>query len=151
MTNDNGRQLMTRRRSLGLLGSSGAGLLIAGTSGQFGTALARSEGHDYVADAARACTLTAEQEEGPFYVAVDDVREEIALGEAGLPLDLEITVINSGTCKPIKHAAVDIWHCNALGVYSDIGSEQTLGQTYLRGVPGATPALIGATSTSPPS
>ena len=29
---------------------------------------------------------------------------------------------------------MDIWHCNASGVYSDISSEQTLGRTYLRGV-----------------
>jgi protocatechuate 3,4-dioxygenase beta subunit len=96
--------------------------------------LARSEGHDYVAGAARACTLTAEQEEGPFYVAVDDVRENIVLGQTGLPLELTITIISSLTCKPLEHAAVDIWHCNASGVYSDISSESTIGQTYLRGV-----------------
>jgi protocatechuate 3,4-dioxygenase beta subunit len=132
--------LMTRRRGLALLGGSGAGLLAAGATGRFGTAVAKAqgvhivEGHDYVADAARACTLTAEQEEGPFYVAVDDVRDDIVLGQTGLPLELTITIISSLTCKPLRHAAVDIWHCNAHGVYSDISSEETLGQTYLRGV-----------------
>jgi protocatechuate 3,4-dioxygenase beta subunit len=134
MTIDEHSGLVTRRRSLALLGSSGAGLLLAGMAGNSGTALARSEGHDYVADAAKACMLTAEQEEGPFYVAVDDVRERIALGQVGLPLALTITIISSLTCKPLKHAAVDIWHCNAHGVYSDISSESTLGETYLRGV-----------------
>jgi protocatechuate 3,4-dioxygenase beta subunit len=125
--------LITRRRSLALLGSGGAGLLVAG--GGLGSAFARTpEGHDYVADAAKACTLTAEQEEGPFYVAVDDVREDIVLGQTGIPLELEITIISSLTCKPLKHAAVDIWHCNADGIYSDISSEDTLGKTYLRGV-----------------
>jgi len=34
----------------------------------------------------------------------------------------------------IKGAAVDIWQCDALGVYSDESSENTLGKTYLRGV-----------------
>jgi protocatechuate 3,4-dioxygenase beta subunit len=128
-------RLITRRRSLKLLGSTGAGLLVAGTNGGFGSAFARtSEGDDYVASAARACTLAAEQEEGPFYVAVDDIRSDIVGGQTGLPLELTITIIDSTTCKPLKNAAVDIWHCNADGVYSDISSEKTLGETYLRGV-----------------
>jgi protocatechuate 3,4-dioxygenase beta subunit len=122
--------LMTRRRSLALFGSTSAGLLAAGATGRLGTA----EASGYVAGAATACLLTAEQEEGPFYVAVDDVREDIVLGQVGLPLELTITVISSLTCKPLKHAAVDIWHANGDGVYSDISSENTLGQTYLRGV-----------------
>jgi protocatechuate 3,4-dioxygenase beta subunit len=127
-------RLITRRRGLALLATGGTGLWVAGSSG-LDSAFARSaDGDDYVADAARACTLTAEQEEGPFYVALDDVRDEIVLGQVGIPLAIQITIINSKTCKPIKHAAVDIWHCNASGVYSDISSEQTLGRTYLRGV-----------------
>jgi protocatechuate 3,4-dioxygenase beta subunit len=128
---------ITRRRSLAVLGSGGAALLLAGFAERPALAGATSrvrEGDDHVADAARACSLTAEQEEGPFYVAVDDVRSEITLGQTGLPMDLTITIINSLTCKPIRHAAVDIWMCNAHGVYSDISSEDTLGQTYLRGV-----------------
>jgi protocatechuate 3,4-dioxygenase beta subunit len=127
-------RLITRRRTLAVAGSTGAGLLLGRTSIGRGSALARVEGDEYVANAARACTLTAEQEEGPFYVAVDDVREDIVLGQTGLPFTLEITIVNSHTCKPLRHAAVDIWHCNALGVYSDIASEQTVGETYLRGV-----------------
>jgi protocatechuate 3,4-dioxygenase beta subunit len=130
MDYDDRRGVLTRRQSLALLGSTGTGLLLAGGAG---AAIVRGEGHDYVADAASACTLTAEQEEGPFYVAVDDVRDEIVLGQVGLPLELTITIISSLTCKPLRHAAVDIWQCNAHGVYSDISSEDTLGQTYLRG------------------
>ena len=126
--------LITRRRGLLLLGGGGAGLLLAGAAG-FGSAVAATgDGDDHVADAASACTLTAEQEEGPFYVAVDDVREDIVLGQVGISLELRITIINVKTCKPIKHAAVDIWHCNASGVYSDITSEDTYGETFLRGV-----------------
>jgi protocatechuate 3,4-dioxygenase beta subunit len=126
-------QLLTRRRSLGLLGTGSAGLVLAGIAHP-GRAVAKTESDDYVADAAAACTLTAEQEEGPFYVAVDDVRSDIVLGQVGLPFDLTITIINKLTCKPIKHAAVDIWHCNASGVYSDITSEDSYGKTFLRGV-----------------
>ncbi len=67
-------------------------------------------------------------------MAIDRVREDIVGGQPGLPLELRITIVNSLTCKPLGHAAVDIWHCNASGVYSDIGSEETVGKTYLRGV-----------------
>jgi protocatechuate 3,4-dioxygenase beta subunit len=125
---------MTRRRSLALLGS-GAGLAALGSAGGLAAVLAPpADGDDYVAQASAACTLTAEQEEGPFYVALEQVRSDIVGGQAGLPLALEITVINSLTCKPLRNAAVDIWHCNASGVYSDISSEGTVGETYLRGV-----------------
>jgi protocatechuate 3,4-dioxygenase beta subunit len=122
--------LITRRRSLQMIGSASAGLLLAGA----GARAATRDGDDYVADATRACTLTAEQEEGPFYVAYDHVRSDIVAGQAGLPMSLAITIINSRTCKPLRHAAVDIWQCNASGVYSDESSEDTLGATYLRGV-----------------
>jgi protocatechuate 3,4-dioxygenase beta subunit len=125
--------LITRRRSLKLFG--GGGLFIAG-AGSFGGALlaGTSEGDDQVARAAAACTLTPEQEEGPYYVAVDKVRSDIIGGQKGLPFRLEITVINSRTCKPLKNAAVDVWYANAAGLYSDKSSQGTSGQTWLRGV-----------------
>jgi protocatechuate 3,4-dioxygenase beta subunit len=127
------KYLMTRRRSLALFGTGASGLLLGGAVR--GTSAARAqiaEGDDYVAGAAAACTLTAEQEEGPFYVGLEKVREDIIDGQPGLPMTLEIT--NSLTCKPLKNAAVDIWHCNASGFYSDITSESSFRNTYLRGV-----------------
>jgi len=117
------------------MGTTASGLFLAGGGGRVSSAIAHvAEAHDYVADPASACMLTAEQEEGPFYVDLEQVRHDIVGGEAGLPLELEITIINSLTCKPLRHAAVDVWHCNASGVYSDISSENTIGKTYLRGV-----------------
>ncbi|MBL8065234.1 MAG: hypothetical protein JNM34_05175 [Chthonomonadaceae bacterium] len=39
--------------------------------------------------------------------------------------------------RPLKGAKVDLWHCDAIGVYSDEpnggGGENTLGQNWLRG------------------
>jgi protocatechuate 3,4-dioxygenase beta subunit len=67
-------------------------------------------------------------------VAYDRVRADIVGGAVGLPLELGITVINSLTCTPIDNAAVDIWQCDAEGVYSSESSENTVGQTFLRGV-----------------
>jgi protocatechuate 3,4-dioxygenase beta subunit len=71
---------------------------------------------------------------GPYYVAVDKVRSDIVGGQRGLPFRLEITVVNTRTCKPLENAAVDVWYANAAGLYSDEGSEGTSGQTWLRGV-----------------
>lgn len=36
-------------------------------------------------------------------------------------------------CKRLPGATVDIWHCDAAGVYSDIAAEGTTGKNYLRG------------------
>jgi protocatechuate 3,4-dioxygenase beta subunit len=80
------------------------------------------------------CVLTPEQEEGPFYVDLARVRQDIAEDRPGVPLALALTVVDSNTCEPIRDAAVDIWHCDALGVYSGEPSEGTAGKTYLRGI-----------------
>ena len=43
--------------------------------------------------------------------------------QAGLPLSLKLMIGSlsiNGTCAPLSNAQVDIWHCNAQGVYSDI-------------------------------
>ncbi|MCW2993283.1 MAG: hypothetical protein JWQ18_778, partial [Conexibacter sp.] len=79
-------------------------------------------------------TLTPEQEEGPFYVALERIRSNIVGTRKGVPLDLRITIVDSDTCKPVKGAAVDVWHADAVGVYSDEASQSTVGQTWLRGV-----------------
>jgi len=80
------------------------------------------------------CVLTPEQEEGPFYIDLAQVRRNIVENRPGLPLALALTVVDSDTCKPIRGAAVDIWHCDALGVYSGEPSEGSKGETYLRGI-----------------
>jgi protocatechuate 3,4-dioxygenase beta subunit len=119
---------LTRRQTLGAIGVAGAGALLAGRL-PLGTLDSVSP-----AEAAAACALTAEQEEGPFYVDLERIRKNVVGGRSGVPLLLRIKVINSKTCKVIKGAAVDIWHADAVGKYSDESSEGTSGQTWLRGV-----------------
>ena len=127
--------LITRRAALSALGTTVAGVAVASATGSVGSAAAAAANRATRATrAAGACTLTAEQEIGPFYVAYDRVREDIVGGAVGLPMELEITVISSLTCKPIDNAAVDIWQCDAEGVYSSESSEDTVGETFLRGV-----------------
>src|SRR5262245_838531 len=64
------------------------------------------------------CVLTPEQDEGPFYIDFAQVRQDIVEDRPGVPLALAVTVVDSNTCKPIRDAAIDVWHCDALGVYS---------------------------------
>lgn len=80
------------------------------------------------------CVLTPEQEEGPFYIDLARVRRNIVEGRPGVPLALALTVVDADTCEPIPDAAVDIWHCDALGVYSGEASEGSEGENYLRGI-----------------
>ena len=70
------------------------------------------------AQAAAPVTLTAEQEVGPFYLADEMVRAEIAEDRQGIPLKLRLVVLDSRTGVPLKYAAIDLWHCDALGLYS---------------------------------
>jgi protocatechuate 3,4-dioxygenase beta subunit len=128
MSADENDRHLTRRQTIGAAGVLGAGALLGGGL--------RFEGSDSVsiAEAAAACTLTAEQEEGPFYVDLEKVRSNIVGSRTGVPLVLRIKIINSSTCKVIKGAAVDIWHADAVGKYSDESSNATAGQTWLRGV-----------------
>lgn len=80
-----------------------------------------------------ACVLTPEQTEGPYYLAGEKVRRNITEGRPGTPLTLRLTVVDARTCKPIKGAAVDIWHCDASGAYSGFGAGRS-SRTFMRGI-----------------
>ncbi|MFD3503310.1 dioxygenase [Streptomyces sp. NPDC058678] len=71
--------------------------------------------------------LTSETTEGPYYIDADKIRRDITEDKEGIPLTLTLKVIDSETCKPIGNAAVDIWHCDALGLYSGYESLSTGG------------------------
>lgn len=62
-------------------------------------------------------TPTPEQTEGPYYLDLDLVRSDIREDRPGLPLRLVIVVTDTGG-ERVGRARVDIWHCDALGVYS---------------------------------
>jgi len=44
-------------------------------------------------------------------------------------------LIDGSSCTPLSGAIIDVWHCDALGVYSDVTdrSFSTVGQKFLRG------------------
>ncbi|MGW9129457.1 intradiol ring-cleavage dioxygenase [Streptomyces sp. NPDC055681] len=71
--------------------------------------------------------LTSETTEGPYYIDADKIRKDITEGKEGIPLTLRLKVIDSDTCEPLADAAVDIWHCDALGIYSGYEAMSTGG------------------------
>jgi protocatechuate 3,4-dioxygenase beta subunit len=77
-----------------------------------------------------ACLLQREVTEGPYYLADHLVRRNIRGGRPGTPLTLDFTVLNASTCKPIPRALVELWHCDAGGVYSGV---QGNSGNFLRG------------------
>jgi protocatechuate 3,4-dioxygenase beta subunit len=85
-----------------------------------------------VASGAVACVLTPEQTEGPYYIAGEKLRRNITEGRPGVPLLLRLRVVDASTCRPIEGAAVDIWHADALGVYSGFGAGRRT-RTAMRG------------------
>lgn len=96
--------LQFSRRDL-LLGGLSAGVLLA--------APLRAR-----AQSPLACSLTPELTEGPFYIDASRLRRNITEGRPGVPLRLRISLLDIGGCKPLAGAAVDVWHCDALGRYS---------------------------------
>jgi protocatechuate 3,4-dioxygenase beta subunit len=120
--------LLTRRR---LLESAGALGIAAAAGGSVGAS--RVLAATTATSSGSALALTPEQEEGPFYVALEKIRKNVTLGKPGIPLHLTLKVETTAG-KPVSGAACDIWQCDASGVYSDESSESTVGQTDLRGV-----------------
>ena len=89
-----------------------------------------------------SCTLTPETTEGPYWVSGELIRENIVEEQEGVPLTLDIQVIDVNTCEPVPQAYTEIWHCNSTGVYSGVmaggngneADESNLDNTALRGI-----------------
>jgi protocatechuate 3,4-dioxygenase beta subunit len=122
-----GEHRINRRGALAKLG----GLAAAAFGGTMWKSDAEGAGPEAVSAGLVTCVLTPEQTEGPFYVAGEKVRRNITEGRPGTPLTLRLKVVNASNCKAIKNAAVDIWHTDALGVYSGV---QGSSGTFMRGI-----------------
>lgn len=98
-------------------------------------------------DDAASCTLTPELTEGPYYFDVDSIRSDIREDRDGVTLRLGVRVRDAAACTPLSNAVVDVWHCDATGIYSGFeaastgsgggggggGGAPTDEETYLRG------------------
>ena len=129
------RSEITRRELLGLLGVAGAAALTGMTRDASAGTL--PSGLD--------CVVTPQQTEGPYFVDTRLNRSDLRLDPSsnerseGVPVSLAITVaaVGGNACAPIAGAMVDVWQCDALGVYSDVrdtnGFFDTRGKQFLRG------------------
>jgi protocatechuate 3,4-dioxygenase beta subunit len=119
-------QRVTRRGSLVKLGGAAVAAAAGWKAVEAGSAGA---GPAAVASGLVSCVLTPEQTEGPYFLPGDKVRRNVTEGRPGVPLTLKLTVLDVSKCKPIKGAAVDIWHCDALGAYAAAENK-----TFMRGI-----------------
>jgi protocatechuate 3,4-dioxygenase beta subunit len=126
-------QRLSRRETFRLAGAAGALALVGrNIAGEPGAAQQTTT---------PACVLTPALTEGPYFVDEKLNRSDIrsdptdnAVHE-GVPLVLNMTVqrVDNGACTPLTGAIVDVWHCDALGSYSDEGMLGTAGKKFLRG------------------
>jgi protocatechuate 3,4-dioxygenase beta subunit len=136
---------LARREVLTLLGATAGGAML-GTflrsplgrrpaAGMLGPATAAA------ADA--SCVVRPEMTEGPYFVDErlnrSDIRSDPSDGSvrpgATLALTFAVSRIDGSSCTPFEGAVVDVWHCDAAGIYSDVqdSSFDTVGMKFLRG------------------
>ena len=137
MSQKNRNKEISRRQAIGILAVAGVGV-IAGCGGG-----AKTSNTTTTTTTNSSCIVSPEGEEGPYFVndsakgfARSDIRSNLdgSNTQDGIPLKLSISVFDSeNSCAAMANVQVDIWHCNASGVYSAEGVESTSGETWLRG------------------
>ena len=122
--NQSGR-ILTRREALAALGVGGGALAAGGWVFGAGPEVAPAAPGQEIDPALPACVVRPEQTEGPFFVDAQldrsDIRSDPSTGAVseGAPLALRFNVsqISGGACTVLAGALVDVWQCDAAGVY----------------------------------
>ncbi len=157
MDHDHEGQRVSRRRLLTGVSSVGLAALVTACAGKspVTTSTGETVAQQAVTDAdltalftgARTCTLTAATTQGPYYFDADKIRSDVREDKQGAKLRLALQVQDSETCEPIPHAVVEIWHCDAGGLYSGAEAASGGGGTPPTGPP---PTGTPPTGTPPP-
>ena len=148
-------RILGRREVLKILGAAGAAVVAGCVPGSaqptstpragasYGAAATALPAEATSAAGSGACVVRPELTEGPYFVDErlnrSDIRSDPGTGvvEQGalLALTFRVSQVGDGSCVPLEGAWVDIWHCNALGVYSDVSDPgfDSSGQQFLRG------------------
>ena len=134
------KPLHNRRDMLALMGAAATATLVGCAHGPGGPS------GPYTQQTIAGCLVSPEQTEGPFFVDEklnrSDLRFDPANGSVspGVPLRLvlHLSRVTNNSCTPLPGATVDVWHCDALGTYSDVrdnagDSGDTRGRKFLRG------------------
>src|SRR6266545_4661438 len=139
-------EILNRRDVLKILGIGSAAFLAACAQGLSGTSTPNTQVSTQTTTTGGslpACVVHPEETEGPYFVDEklnrSDIRSDPSDGSVveGTQLNLKFNIsqVGSNACTPLSGAQVDVWHCNALGVYSDVQdpSFNTSGKKFLRG------------------
>lgn len=132
--------ILTRRDAFALFGKVGAGLAFGGLFAGDADAVFQTQAH-------RSVKLVASPAltEGPFFVdeklnrsdLIGDTKRAAVVDAVPLALELTVYRLADGKYTPFEGLTVDVWHCDAHGVYSDenqpMNFERTGGQKWLRG------------------
>lgn len=126
-------RILSRREALALLGSAGL-LILSGC---------RSGSSQIRTTSNAPCIVRPEQTEGPYFVDEmlnrSDIRPDPVDGSVaqGVPVEIRFNVsrVQSGSCTPLPGVHVDLWNCDAQGIYSGVRDRQfdTVGRQFLRG------------------
>ncbi|KAJ3358039.1 hypothetical protein HDU83_000096 [Entophlyctis luteolus] len=135
------RKIAQLRDSLGLSRRDAASFL-AETHLATRTGLSPSSSAADVFGTTVACILEPEATYGPYYVEGEYVRSDIRESQQGVPLYLDVQIVDTTTCTTIPEVYVEFWHTNATGVYSGVAANgngnaddlSNLEATFLRGL-----------------
>lgn len=89
-----------------------------------------------------SCILSPDVTQGPYYVGGEYIRSDLVETQEGIDTILDYQVIDINTCEPVPDVYLEMWHCNATGVYSgivangngDSSDTSNLNATFLRGI-----------------
>jgi protocatechuate 3,4-dioxygenase beta subunit len=139
-------QILSRRDALKLLGIGSAAFLAACAAPEATSTIVPTVGSTpgtSVTSSALDCVVRPELTIGPYFVddqlKRSDIRSEPSDSSVkeGVPVTLKINVFDvaNNSCTPLEGAQVDVWHCDALGVYSGVSEQgfDTTGLKFLRG------------------
>ncbi|KAK0487778.1 Intradiol ring-cleavage dioxygenase [Armillaria novae-zelandiae] len=92
---------------------------LAKRSSRFSSVTITTESPFYPRIQNETCVLTPETTTGPYiWSKSQTLRQDMTEDQPGIPLILDIGVIDINTCEPMRNVLVDLWHCNATGSYS---------------------------------
>ena len=97
-----------------------------------------------------SCLLQPEVTQGPYYVNGELIRNNLIEDQEGVPMVLDIQVLDTSTCEPVSDLFVDLWHANSTGVYSGVvangngnnNDSTNIDNTFLRGIQRTTSAGV---------
>lgn len=133
-------RLFSRREMLSLFGSMGAAALAGGSLLKLGSV---QFAQTVTPTALPACVVRPALTEGPYFVDEmlnrSDIRintpDETLKEGALLKIVFKVSDVSNDQCAPLAGAQVDVWHCDALGVYSGVEDPgfDTQESDFLRG------------------